>query len=497
MLYGSKLYEEEILSASRIYVKFSLIKLLVGKTFSPRIAIYDLKRGGIRANGYLGAEIKTGVKITSPEEALEAIKSIRLYNLSAKGPFLNVENVNGSVSISPGSIKSSPIDFALNGVMCKLSFEVTEPLGELSSEFSMSSPEINVTSVIKKENGVHKISKMEGRAFNSSFAFTGEISGVRGGAEDPVLSLYGRADINVKDIARLAGADLKKSIERLNPEGLLANDVYFKINMKNPEAWELGIKSGAESLKAGNIRLANLRMNTRIKDGLAEVPLLNAYLYNGVLVSSAAFDLRDKTLPYRLTCKLNNMDIKAVLADIGLKAEDVKGLLSSEFTIQGKAGDINTMEGPGRIIVTNANLGPMPLLTPLLGHIYGYFRHAFPELQKVNIRAGSADFYIRNRRLTTDNLTLSGDMIGIYARGYVDFDKNLDFEVENKILSEASGGDDWQAGLQQIIMQFGKMISKARLTGTLENPKWKFEYLGGVQNIFKGGLEKLFKDILE
>lgn len=360
-----------------------------------------------------------------------------------KGAPLNIENLNGVIHAGPDSIKAPRIDFTLNGEPYRLGFEITEPSGEFASEFSISSPKITIASAVKKENEIYKITKLEGRAFTFSFKLAGELSGAPEDAEGAALSLYGDANI-----------------------------------------------SGVE--------LSNLRMDTRIKEEMVSVPLLNAHLYNGVLVSSAAMDLRDKRFPYQINCKLSDIDIREIIKNTKLAGKGIKGILFSEFSIQGEGVNPDSMKGPGRIIVKNANLGPMPLLTPLIGNIYGYLQYALPELSKVTITNGLADFYVGNRRLTTNNLTLWGEAISVYAKGYIDFDGNLDFEAENQFdLSGSSGEEDWQKTLREMMVQFGKMISKARLTGTLEKPKWKFEYLGGMENIFKGGLENILKGIFE
>lgn len=496
-VYKSTLYENELCSAGGIYMKVPLLKLLLAKTFSPTIAISGLEVSGISINGVFGMEVKTGVEITSPGDNLKAIKKIWFHNVSAKNAFLNVKDLTGAVNVSPDSIKASRVAFTLNGIPCVSHFEVTEPLGELKSDFGISSPKFTVVSTVKKENEIYKITKMECRAFDSSLELTGELSGFGEGSKGPVLSLYGNGNINVKDIVHFVSADLKKSFNDLNPEGEIDNSIYFKVKVKDLPGWELGIKSKAPFLKAGNVKFEGLRSDIRVKNGLINMPLLNAYLYNGALASSATLDLRGQALPYRVNCKLSNLDVGTILKNTGLRDKGISGNLFSEVKLEGSAKDINTMRGPGKISVTNANLGPMPLLTPLLGHAYGYLQHVFPELKKVNIKAGAADFYVANRRLTTENLVLAGDIVGIYARGYVDFDRNLYFDVENQIRPDASGGDEWQAGLQQMMAEFGKMISKARLTGTLEKPKWKFEYLGGIDNILKGGLQKILKGIFE
>lgn len=494
--YKNELHEDRLLTISHCFVKFPIIKLLLYKTFSSVITVHDARGAGNSFNGALGMEIKTNVEITSLEDALKAIKNIRFYNFSAKAAAVDLKGLNGVITFSPSSIKSSDLSLSINDEACKLHFIVNEPLGELSSEIVISSQKIGLTANIGKESGIYKISKLEGTAFSSRFDFTGEL--IPGdGSESPALSLYGTANVDVKDIELFVSPDLKKSLRSLRLEGVLENSVYFKTDLRSMQAFELGIKSSAESLKIGNVKLSALRMDTRIEDGVANIPLFNAHLYGGVLNSSAMFDLTDKGLPYKLDCRLNAMDIRMLIENTPLGGKNIRGVISSEFSLQGKAKDIDSTEGRGRIIVQNANLGPMPLLTPLLGNIYGYFQRVFPELRKVDITGGSADFYVAKKRVTTDNLVLTGEAISITANGYIDFDKNLEFEVENKISQDLTGGGDFQGSLQDIVVQFGKFISKARLTGTLEKPKWKFEYLGGMENILKGGLQKLLKDIFE
>ena len=212
--------------------------------------------------------------------------------------------------------------------------------------------------------------------------------------------------------------------------------------------------------------------------------------YNGVLVASAKLNLTGEGLPYHAGYKLRNIDISAILKDTPLGAKGIKGILFSEIEIEGRAKDINSVSGNGNIIIKNANLGPMPLLTPLFGHVYGYLQHVFPELKKVSIQDASCDFTIENRKIMSNNIVLEGESVGIYGKGYMDFDTNLNFEVENQIAGPEQGaGEDWQTNLQQMIVQVGKIASKAYLTGTLTKPKWKFQYLGGMQNILRGGLK--------
>lgn len=387
--YKNNLYEQELFSASQVFVKFPIVKFLRKKPLTPTIAIRGFKCGPISLSG------------------------------------------------------------------------------------------INITATLQRENEIYKITDFKGTALNSSFDFVGEIS-----SEERALSLYGTVKLDLRDLSGFM-------------EGILENSVYFKTGLKDAQNYELGIKSTTDSMKAHGLQFTGVRMDSRVAEGVANVPLFTAGLYGGDLASTMRFDLRNTEIPYQINANLSNLDIEKILDNTTLKGKGIGGELFAELSLEGSARDLDSVRGPGKITVRTANLGPMPLLTPLLGKTYGYLQYALPELKRVNITGGAADFYIKNRRLTTDNLILVGDAIGIYAKGSLDFDGNLDFDVENQFTSEGSGGSDWQSQIQEMIVQVGKLISRARLTGTLKKPKWKFERLGGMENVFKGGLQNLLKDILE
>jgi hypothetical protein len=136
------------------------------------------------------------------------------------------------------------------------------------------------------------------------------------------------------------------------------------------------------------------------------------------------------------------------------------------------------MEGTLDVEILDADLGPMPLLTPLLGDIYSILRDTMiaPE-NRVNISQAYGEFTIKNRRISTHNALLWGNNIAIYGDGHMDFDGTIDFTLENKFTqSPIQQVGNWQTTLRDTIIRFGKALGKARLKGTLQKPEWKFDY---------------------
>jgi len=495
-LYKDRQHKEKTLDITSLYIKFPFRKLIADKIFSPTIALADLTSNNVSFNGSFGFSIKLGEKIESPEDFLSAIENIRFRNLSVKNQFLSVSNISGAINVSPQSIRTADeITFNIKDEPCKLLFSIINPTDNLSLQASLSSSNFNITSNVKTEGELYKIETLKGNLFNSSFNLMGEY----GGAEKPDLSLFGKADLDIKDLAHFAPAESKKAIENLKPEGNLSASIYFKKNMEKKSLYELGIKVNATYLKVYNFRVDDLYADIRVTDGKVVIPLIKAFPYNGAFIASLSIDLGDTFLPYRADCKLSNMDIGAFLKDTELGKKNIKGQLYLKFTISGEAKDPSSMAGSASIFIDKANLGPMPLLTPLLGNLYGYLQGMFSGLKRIEITKGSCDFDIANRKMTTQNLVLWGEVVSIHAKGYIDFDKNLDFDVKNKFVEpEETEEESWQTQLQELIVQVGKMMSKARLTGTLQKPKWKFQYLGGgVQDIFKGQLGGVLKGIFE
>jgi hypothetical protein len=179
---------------------------------------------------------------------------------------------------------------------------------------------------------------------------------------------------------------------------------------------------------------------------------------------------------------------------------NIYGKLNCEINLQGSGLNSSSIIGDGKILITDANLGPMPLLSPLLGNVYGVIRNLLPGLKSVEIQGAACDFKIQNRKALSNNIYLWGEAIDIRAQGYVDFDTNLNFDVQNEF-KEITGAEvsDWQKAVVDTIAAFGKLISKARLGGTLKSPKWEFEYLNQfgssnvqkqIANVLRGILKK-------
>ncbi|OGW74939.1 MAG: hypothetical protein A2Z72_07390 [Omnitrophica bacterium RBG_13_46_9] len=496
-VYRDALNKEKVLYLPELYIKFPLLKLLTKRVFSPTITLDNAQLGNIRVSGTFGFSAKLLKKGQENIDILETIQNINFRNFHVKSSFFDIDSINGSIDISPKYIGIYEMRFTIKGEPCNLYLKAVNPKNELYMTFKIYSQKINIVSNVKQVEGVYKIPKIEGNFFNSSFELMGELEN----PTEPRISLFGKADIDIKDMAYFASQEIRKYMEFLDPEGKISSSLYFNGKLNNFSDWKGEAKSNAETIKVLNFNLDDFSMDTRIKGGIIYVSLFSAYSNTGSLTSAMTFDPQRKgTAPYQIKCKLNNIDIGVLLKNTKLGNRDIRGYLFSEIAVNGDAENrdlmINSMEGNGRIFINDANLGPMPILAPVIGNLYGYFQNVMPALKKIDITKASADFYISNKTVSTNNLILWGNIINIHANGYMDFDTNLDFKVESKIVeSEKTEGSDLQTDIQELIGRFGNLMGSGRLTGTIKKPKWKLEYLGGVNNVIKEGINKVFKNI--
>jgi len=245
-----------------------------------------------------------------------------------------------------------------------------------------------------------------------------------------------------------------------------------------------------------NIRLDDLNGRINITDGILKIPSLKGTFYEGLLATDIVLDLNDDSLPYTFTYAVSGVNLSKLVSDINRKSNRIYGTLNSELYVKGFAISSSTAEGSGNIYIKDANLGPMPLLAPLIGDLYSSIQTILGTGQPVNINSAYADFFIKDRKIMTDNMILTGKDINIFADGYVDFDGKLDFSFQNQFKEpDAETHDEWQNFLRTSIVKFGKYISKARLTGTVYEPHWDFEYL--VHNIITDNIKKFLKGISE
>jgi hypothetical protein len=339
--------------------------------------------------------------------------------------------------------------------------------------FELGSSGLELNARIAGDKEAVNILAMEGLFQNLRFRMSGIID--RPLKDDMSGEVSGSFSVDLSSLADLIPGPDKKA-RNFEMEGPVSADLTIKITQDNIAKWDVSAEISGEDLVINTFYLKNVSASLSIEEGRLSTSSVTGALYDGALSGKIKIDLREKNLPFALYLDLKDLDFGRMMLDISQDNSGMFGDINMDLELKGYINDNSTFRGHGSVTVSEANLGQMPLLTPLLGDIYMKMQGIFaPEARTGDINSAYADFEVKDREISTDNLTFIGDDIAISSRGSLDFDGNLDFVFENTLLEkteEESYEEDWQVTLRNIIINAGKIISKSKLRGTLSKPEW-------------------------
>jgi hypothetical protein len=155
-----------------------------------------------------------------------------------------------------------------------------------------------------------------------------------------------------------------------------------------------------------------------------------------------------------------------------------------------------TWHGDGWLTAQGQRLADLPLLDRLFQGLFGVLgdRLGLETLRWAQINEASLRWRLVHERIDTQDLRLGGlagtEPVAIYAQGSVGLDQSLDFVVEPELsegtVLEAPTTSTMAKTILKVAGAFERLrrhIGRHRLTGTLKNPQYRFEY--NVQEVFK------------
>ena len=391
-------------------------------------------------------------------------------------------DIFGILQIDNTDIHSAKVRFSYNDIRYLLDIEAREEnVG--SYALSLRSDHLGLSCVATKDQASILVDDLRGMFYTLRFDLKGEVRDYL--SPDIYASLNGTMKTDLKACSSLPGKI--GGFARTHPmSGAIRSNVNFQRLSADPARCEAVATLVAADLKIGKVSLKELTTRISLEDGRLNAPLVNGVFYGGTLSGDLKMDLIEDGMPYMLSLFLNNMDLGRLMRDLKGDKAEVWGDLNADLTLQGYADDSASAEGNGSVTVTKADLGPMPILTPLLGDIYSHLEKMMSWSGKINITQAYADFDIKDRRVSTNDLTFWGEDIYIISEGYMDFDGNLDFSFENQFRDPDPDKErEWTVALRDAIVSFGKKISRAHLGGTISEPEWDFEYINPLTNFLQ------------
>jgi hypothetical protein len=202
---------------------------------------------------------------------------------------------------------------------------------------------------------------------------------------------------------------------------------------------------------------------------------------------------------------------RLALAVPAWQQRQITGTASAHAVITGLWKQRATWQGQGWLNASGERLADVPLLDKVFRGLFGMLgdRLGLEVLRRAQITQASVTWRLSQERLQTDDLRLAGtagtEPVALYARGSVGLDQTLDFVIEPELSEGIVLESPTTSTLASAVLKAAgqlerlrRLIGRHRLTGTLKDPEYRFEYgTGEVLKQIAPGPTDLLQGILE
>ena len=242
------------------------------------------------------------------------------------------------------------------------------------------------------------------------------------------------------------------------PPNVVANGVYQFRGGKNTR---LEIKvdgaSGMDYVFLGKT-LPFDRVSARLlfTNDRLQISDVRADLLAGTLRGNADISLARNDPRYRATLSVSEINFPR-LTDLYFNYKTAQGLLRGTYEFTGLGNDWRTMQGKGKVEVSNGDVFAIPIFGPLSGIL----NHIVPGSGYSIAHKASAEFTVKNGIIHTEDFEAAGSLFSMLGNGDIHFlDDKLDFNLRLDM-----------KGPGIVLMPMYKLFEYAG-EGSLKKPDW-------------------------
>ena len=263
----------------------------------------------------------------------------------------------------------------------------------------------------------------------------------------------------------------------------------------------------AETLRFGEVRATSIKSGLRL--GYRRILLDNLHLdfYGGSALGSLTFDFGAPATRYSAEGQFHGVDLARLLAEFPTARGKMTGRMEGKLTFEGEISHsedpLACKRGKGQVVVRNGQLPTLRLNSNLM---------VLTRLSDVGPASGdpssfssvSADLTLANDRVTSRNIKIVGNGLGIEAAGVLALvgEGALEYEGVAEVSAAQNALTTMLAGLSGAKFADGKLSFPFTLGGTLDHPRFALKTpagatgtvgTGAVQPEVVQGIMELFK----
>ncbi|MBI5150723.1 MAG: DUF748 domain-containing protein [Candidatus Omnitrophica bacterium] len=348
--------------------------------------------------------------------------------------------------------------------------------------------------VLTQVNILHQafqVVTFNGQYLNSSLDVKGDVHLFEDAAPD--LDLRGSFTLDLEDLPALIPA-LKDPFGKIRPVGTLSGEGLFQGKPDQWQDWALTFTARAPTVSLNGFSLDDGVLEYEQRDRHISKGNLRGRVYNGDLTFTSTVDLTQALPVMKVAGTLAGMDLAALRESRLPDNKFLAGRFSGFLNLAGPVTDPGQWQGDGSVGVTDGHLWQLNILDGILGAL------VIPEFTNVVFTDGEARLAVNGGKVYTDDATLNSATITLKAKGWVDFNQNIELEVSPVFSELAAGESPSLKKAPSLILAQAQDYVSVKLTGTLRNPRYKvqampFKVLEKTTDILKEGIGTILKEI--
>jgi uncharacterized protein involved in outer membrane biogenesis len=256
----------------------------------------------------------------------------------------------------------------------------------------------------------------------------------------------------------------------------------------------------AETLRFGEVRATSIK--SRLRLGYRRILFENLRLdfYGGSALGSLTFDFATPATRYNAEGQFHGVDVARLLAEFPAARGKMTGRMEGNLTFEGEITHSEDPQagkrGKGQIVVRNGQLPTLRLNSNLM--LLAKLGDLGPaEGDPSSFSSVSADLTLANGRVTSRNIKIVGNGLGIDAAGVLSLvDKgSLDYEGVAEVSAAQNALTTMLAGLSGAKFSDGKLSFPFTLGGTPDHPRFSLKAPAGAPGT--GGATVVQPDVVQ
>jgi AsmA protein len=248
------------------------------------------------------------------------------------------------------------------------------------------------------------------------------------------------------------------------------------------------------SLTANGLKIQDIQLKMKGRNGVIQLDPLLAKLYQGTLSAKAAMDVRQDLPKSNVEFQTKTVQAGPLLQDL-MKKDFLEGTANAEASIT-MAGDEpdtikKTLNGKGDFVFTNGAIKGIDLAGMIrnVGSAFGLAQKG-AEKPRTDFSELNVPFTITNGVVDTPGTTLASPLIRVQASGKANLvDEALDIRVEPKVVATLVGQGDTK--------EHSGITVPVLVKGTFSSPKFQPDLKGMLEKQLKGGTLPVPKELLK